>query len=221
MEILSYLGSMSNILNNLTKLKKSLTDNVTLVAISKTYTTDNVKELYSYGVTNFGENRSSELLRKKSLLSDLTINWHFVGSLQSNKVKEVINEIDYLHSLDRLSLVKTINKYRSKPLKCFIQVNVLKEETKSGLFLEDLDNFINSLKNYDKIDVIGFMAMGVLNDLEKTAVVFKTLKDLSLKYNLKELSMGMTDDYKLALNYQTTFIRIGRLLVGDDHNEKK
>ncbi len=204
---------MSNIKDNVIKLKKDLKENIEIVAVSKTYSIDQVKELYLNGINNFGENRVEELLFKKEQLKDLDIKWHFVGNLQSNKVKNVINEIDYLHSLDRISVAKEINKRREEPLKCFIQLNISEEETKSGIKLADLSSFLNSLKKYDKIVIVGFMAMGVLNDLVKTEEVFKKLADLSKKMSYKELSMGMSDDYLLAIKHGATFIRIGRMLV--------
>lgn len=207
-------GLMSNIKNNVLTLKEELKDSLAkVIAISKTYTVAQVKELYDNGISDFGENRVEELFNKKSELSDYNITWHFVGNLQSNKVKKVINEIDYLHSLDRLSVAKEINKYRKTPLKCFIQVNIAEEESKSGIKLADLSSFLINLKKYDKIIVVGFMAMGVLNDLEKTEFVFKELAKLANKTSYKELSMGMSDDYLLAVKYGATFLRIGRMLV--------
>ncbi len=205
---------MSNLTNNVFLLNEELKgNNVKVVAISKTYTIDQVRTLYNLGIKDFGENRSNLLLEKKEELKDLDITWHFVGHLQSNKVKEVINEIDYLHSLERLSLAKAINKHRLTPLKCFIQVNIVKEESKHGVYLEDLITFINNLKKYDKIEIVGFMAMGVNNDLSQTEKIFKKISEISKLTNYHELSMGMSDDYKLALKYNTTFIRVGRMLV--------
>ncbi len=208
------LDLMSNIKENVLKLHREISNhNVTIVAVSKTYSLREVRELYDQGITNFGENRVEELLSKKEQLSDLRINWHFVGNLQSNKVKKVINSIDFLHSLDRLSVAKEINKYRDQPLRCFIQVNISQEESKSGIKLSELPSFINSLKKYDKILVVGFMTMGVINDLVKTEEVFKQLTKLTETIPYKELSMGMSDDYQLAIKHGATFIRIGRMLV--------
>lgn len=202
--------AMSSILDSMSKyqaLKQEVGD-ICIVVASKYMTMDEVLALYNEGARDFGENRSDELLYKiKHSPKDIT--WHFIGSLQSNKVKSMINEITYLHSLDRLSLAKEIQKHRKKPLKCFIQLNITKEPQKGGIFLENLKEFMDSLTKYDKIKVVGFMAMGVLDDLEKTKAVFKTLQSLKSNY---QLSMGMSNDYSLALQYQTDFIRIGSLL---------
>lgn len=203
MAMLSTLGLMSKY----QQLKLEIGE-VTIVVASKYMSIDEVNKLYSEGARDFGENRSDELLYKKAYTKK-DITWHFIGHLQSNKVKQVINEIDYLHSLDRLSLAKAIQKHRTTPLNCFIQVNVAKESQKSGILLENLKEFMNSLSKYDKIRVVGFMAMGVLNDQNQTKHVFKTLSSIKGDY---KLSMGMSGDYKLALNYQTDYIRIGSLL---------
>jgi len=209
---------MSNLKKNLSLVKEKIASRpVTIIAASKTYSLKEIKALYQLGITDFGENRAEDLLTRKQHLKDLAINWHFIGHLQSNKVKTIINEIDYLHSLDRISLAKEINKRLLKPLKCFIQINVFKEKNKSGVYLEELEDFLTSLKKYDKIEIVGFMALGVYHDLSKTKTVFETLLALKNKTLYPELSMGMSADYELALQYQATFIRLGRLLVGSNY----
>ncbi|MGI6359988.1 MAG: YggS family pyridoxal phosphate-dependent enzyme [Acholeplasmatales bacterium] len=199
----SILGSMSKYLNLVNEAS-----NTKVVVASKYMSISNMQNLYNDGARDFGENRADELLTKiDKLPNDIT--WHFIGSLQTNKVKKVINRIDYLHSLDRISLAKSIQKYRIEPLNCFIQINFSKEKQKSGIFIEDLKEFMNSLNKYDKIRVVGFMAMGVYDDLALTEKIFSEM--LKLKNGYK-LSMGMSNDYKLALKYKADYIRIGSLL---------
>lgn len=203
MAMSSILGSMSKYLNLVNEAS-----NTKVVVASKYMSISNMQNLYNDGARDFGENRADELLTKiDKLPNDIT--WHFIGSLQTNKVKKVINRIDYLHSLDRISLAKSIQKYRIEPLNCFIQINFSKEKQKSGIFIEDLKEFMNSLNKYDKIRVVGFMAMGVYDDLALTEKIFSEM--LKLKNGYK-LSMGMSNDYKLALKYKADYIRIGSLL---------
>lgn len=215
MEIFCRLDIMFNkIKENVLKLNKSIKDyNVSIVCASKYFSVEEMRILYSLGITHFGESRADELLEKQQQLKDLNITWHFIGSLQSNKVRNVINQISYLHSLDRMSLVKAVQKYREKPLRCFIQLNLANESTKSGLKEDELLSFYPKLENYDKIKPIGLMQMGVYSDLELTKEIYKKTSKLNKQLNLKELSMGMTNDYIVALKYESTFIRIGSYFI--------
>lgn len=184
-------------------------DGVTICA-SKYYSIKEMKALYNKGVFNFGENRVQDFLQKKKELIADNIIWHFIGHVQTNKVKMMINEIDYLHTLDRMSLVEKIQKYVKKPLKCLIQVNLTKEEQKSGVLLDKLDQFILEIKKYDKIDLIGLMTIGKDNDMTETDKVFNQLHKLTQKYQLAYRSMGMTHDYEIAIKNNATHLRIGR-----------
>lgn len=186
---------------------------VTVICASKYVNALEMREIYRAGVHHFGENHAQVLLEKKNELSDLDITWHFIGHLQTNKVKKLIPEIDYLHSLDSIKLAKEIQKYRDQPLNCFIELNLAKEDTKTGLFVEELDVFLKELTNYDKIKVVGFMAMGVDQDEAQTIEIFKTLQSLKKHYQLPFVSMGMTNDYHLALTIGTNFVRIGRKFI--------
>lgn len=185
----------------------------TLVHASKYVDADVIKKLYDLGITNFGENRVESFVPKHFLLRDLNITWHFIGHLQRNKAKEIINNIDYLHSLDSVELMKIIEKNRTTPLNCFIEVHMTNSTTKNGVKPEDLTSFLEESKKYSKVNIVGLMTMTDfdMTDSQKEEV-FKNLKNLACKYNLKELSMGMSDDYKLALKEGSTFVRLGRLL---------
>lgn len=186
----------------------------TIVA-SKYFSIDEMDSIYQLGARHFGENYVQSLIAKKHQLSNYTdIKWHLIGHLQTNKVKTIINEIDYLHTLDSVKLASFIQKYRRRPLKCFIQINLEENTQKEGILLENLAQFILEIKNYDKINLIGFMTIGAADDMQKTEEIFKTLNDLKIAYQLPYTSMGMSSDYELALKYHSDFLRIGSLFKG-------
>lgn len=182
----------------------------TVICASKYFDESQLRVIYDHGYHDFGENRVQILKEKIEALKDLDINWHFIGHLQSNKVKEMINDISYLHTLDRLSLAKEIQKHANHKIKCLIQMNLTEESQKSGLYLDNLAQFLLEIKKYDKIELVGFMTMGKDDDDQKTEEVFKKLYELSVLYQLPLLSMGMTNDYELAIKHHATHLRIGR-----------
>lgn len=184
--------------------------NGTVVCASKYFTADELRVLYQKGIHHFGENKVQDFLKKQELLNDLDIKWHFIGHLQSNKVKDMINHISLLHTLDRLSVAHEIQKYARYPISCLIQVNLTEENQKSGVNPENLAQFLIEIKKYDKINIVGFMTMGKLDDLDKTEIAFKKLDELANFYNLPFRSMGMSDDYEIAIKYHATHLRIGR-----------
>lgn len=201
----------------------SLPSNITLVAATKYINSSMMKELYFNGINNFGENRVDAFLEKYESLKQLDIKWHFIGHLQRNKAKSIINKIDYLHSLDSLELAKIIQDKREKPLPTFIEVSINEEESKNGVKLNELDDFFTSIKKYDKIKIIGLMMMSIKYS-DKNALIrqFKKLKEtqnyLQSKYkvDIPYLSMGMSDDYKEAISVGATHIRLGRILFIED-----
>ena len=197
----------------------TLPKDVTLVAATKYGDSGDLRELYSNGVTNFGENRVDVFLDKYESLKDLDITWHFIGHLQRNKTHLVIDKIDYLHSLDSLELAKLINKYRVAPLNCFIEVSINLEENKNGVPYYEVKNFIKNCLEYKSINIVGLMMMAVSNSsIESLHKQFRKLKELQLEIqkefniDLPYLSMGMSDDYKVAVSEGATHIRLGRIL---------
>jgi hypothetical protein len=180
------------------------------ICASKYFDFSMMRQLYSKGVSHFGENRAQDLLEKIKHLEDLKITWHFIGHLQTNKVKDIINHLDYLHTLDRISLAESIQKHRSATLPCFVQVNLTGEDQKSGIHPENLAQFLMEIKKYDKIEIIGLMTIGKADDPEMTEHAFMKLKQLSDHFGINELSMGMSDDYEIALKHGATYLRIGR-----------
>lgn len=187
-----------------------ITDQAKVICASKYFDASQIRKLYHKGVYDFGENRVQDMLKKMDELSDLPITWHFIGHLQTNKVKDMINTIDVLHTLDRLSLAEFIQKYRKEPLPCFVQVNTTEEDQKSGITVDNLDQFLIEIKKYDKIEIIGLMTMGKDQDEIKTDQAFALLDQLASRHHLTYRSMGMTDDYELAIKHHATHLRIGR-----------
>jgi len=199
---------------------KEIPYNVLVVAATKYVTSKEMLELYNHNVKDYGENRVDSFLKKYDELKDYKdIKWHFIGHLQRNKCKEIINKIDYLHSLDSLKLADIIEKEREKPLDTFIEVSINLEETKNGVRYEDIYDFVKELLNYKKINIVGFMMMAIKNDsdtnIENQFLKLKKLKeDVEKKFNIKipYLSMGMSNDYKEAIKAGATHIRLGRIL---------
>jgi len=199
---------------------KTIPNNVNIVAATKYVGSDEMRELYNHGIKNFGENRVDSFLKKYDELKDIKdINWHFIGHLQRNKCKDVINKIDYLHSLDSIELAKMIDKYSEKKLKVFIEVSINLEESKNGVDYRNIDEFISEVLNYKNIDVVGLMMMAIKNDTaDDLNEQFKKLRELrdrledKFKIQLPYLSMGMSDDYKYAIKNGATHIRLGRIL---------
>lgn len=197
---------------------------IQVIAVTKQVGVERTAEAIEAGIGHLGENRPEGLLNKRQAIS-ADVSWHFIGNLQTRKVKEIIGQIDYLHSLDRMSLAKEIQKRATHPVKCFVQVNVSKEESKSGVLAEEAVAFVKSLEAFDKIQVVGLMTMAP-NTTDETVIrnVFKGLKSLQLEVAAEgmshapctECSMGMSNDYKIAAEEGATFVRIGTALVGSE-----
>lgn len=199
-------------------------EEITLIAVTKYVTIERAKEALEAGITNLGENRDEGLLNKYEVLQD-TPNWHYIGSLQTRKVKNIIDKVAYIHSLDRVSLADEIQRRAKEPIKCLVQVNVSGEESKHGMETSHLIPFIEELAGYDKIIVAGLMTMAPLTDDEQVLrKCFRDLKELQneiQKYEFHhapctELSMGMSNDFGIAIEEGATMIRIGTALVGGE-----
>ena len=198
------------------------TASVTLVGVTKYATVEQTRELVTAGVTHLGENRADKFLLKKQALADFPeLTWHFIGNLQRRKVKSIVNEIDYLHSLDNLSLAGEIQKRAQRELKCFVEVNVSGEESKHGIPVAEVASFIAALAGYDKIKVVGLMTMAPLaSTVSEQRELFSQLRILrdQIRSNAfswapcTELSMGMSNDYPVAIEAGATFVRVGSAL---------
>lgn len=199
-------------------------EEIKIVAVTKYVSVSRAQDALSSGIADFGENRDEGLLEKWEHLSNKAV-WHFIGSLQTKKVKRIIDKVSYIHSLDRISLAEEIHKRATHPVKCFIQVNASGEESKHGLAPEAVAGFVKDLSPFHNIQIVGLMTMAPYTDNEDTLrTCFRDLKSLqaSIKaMNLSyapcsELSMGMSNDYMIAIEEGATFIRIGSALVGSE-----
>lgn len=197
-------------------------EDIKIIAVTKYVDADRAREVLHSGIFHIGENRDDGLLAKREALGDEPV-WHFIGTLQSRKVKNIIDKIDYLHSLDRLTLAREINKRASCTINCFLQVNVSGEESKHGLEPDEVLGFIEQLSIYPNIKVVGLMTMAPnTEDEEVLRSCFRSLKRLQqevqtmkLEYApCKELSMGMSNDFMIAIEEGATMVRIGTALVG-------
>jgi len=205
-----------NTYNEISQKIKVLGTKTKVIAVSKNHPKEAVEKAISHGVKIFGENRVQEAQAKfmdlKKNLTDLEL--HLTGPLQTNKVKDAINLFDVFHTLDREKLAKEFSKIgRLENKKFFIQVNTGKEETKSGVYLEDLNQFINYCKIDLSLNVVGLMCIPPINDQPKKH--FSLLADEAKKNNLPCLSMGMSADYMDAIELNSSYIRIGTALFGE------
>ena len=196
---------------------------VTIIAVTKYVTIARAQEALRAGVIHLGENRDQELLKKYEVLGNQPV-WHFIGTLQTRKVKKIIDKVDFIHSLDRLSLAEEIDKRANRKISCFVQVNVSGEESKHGLPPEEVVPFIQQLAMYANVEIVGLMTMApFVKDEQILRNCFRSLKQLQNDIqNLKlpyapctELSMGMSNDYEIAVEEGATFVRIGTSLVGE------
>ena len=214
---------MHKTINNLIliqKLLKEKTNNIRkpkIIAVSKTFSISNIKPLIDYGHLDFGENKIQEAINKWTLIKNENenIKLHMIGKLQTNKVKFLIPLFDYLHSLDNLKLAQKIAKLEEnnkKKIKIFIQVNIGNEEQKSGVTVDYLKEFYSICINDLKLNIIGLMCLPP-NDVN-TKIYFSEMQRLTKELNLKELSLGMSDDYLDAVEYDSTFLRIGSKIFG-------
>jgi pyridoxal phosphate enzyme (YggS family) len=207
------------------EIKKELGDRVSLVAVSKLKTVEEIKALYDLGQRDFGENYVQELMDKQKRLPT-DIRWHFIGHLQTNKVKYIAGSVHTIQSLDSINLLKEINKQANKSahvVEVLLQVHIAEEETKYGLDEQELNSILNRSNDFLNIKIRGMMGMASFSeDLQKVKQEFKYLKWLFDKYksqgipgvDFSILSMGMSGDYQLAVEEGSNMVRIGSLLFG-------
>ena len=211
-----------NIKKQITIIKNEIKDRANLIAVSKTRSIQEIEEAYNSGQLKFGENRVQEIVEKHSKLPK-DIEWHMIGHLQKNKVKYIAKFIALIHSVDRISLAKEIDKHAKKQnrkIDCLIQLKISREESKFGLQINDFKNFYESLKNYDNLNIIGLMGMATFtNDNELVNEEFKMIKTIYddmvlIDSRFKVLSIGMSDDYDIALENGANMIRVGSKIFG-------
>ncbi len=220
---------MSKIADNISFLKNRIPATVKIIAVSKTRSTDDILEAYNSGQKYFGENRVQELLNKKDLLP-VDIEWHLIGHLQRNKVKYIVPFISMIHSIDSFKLLSEVNMEADKidrVIDCLLQIHIASEETKFGFSMNELIEIIEThdFSSLENIRLCGVMGMATFTD-DKIQVhkefaylmdCFKTLKKRYYAGNpfFKEISMGMSGDYEIALEEGTSIVRIGSLIFGE------
>ena len=210
---------MHNTINNLENIKTKLVNyqKAKIIAVSKTFSAENIVPLLEYGHSDFGENKIQEALLKWPDLKERykNINLHMIGKLQTNKVKFLFPNFDYVHSLDSIKLAEKISKEElknKKKLKIFIQVNLGSENQKNGVSISELPTlYEQSIKKFD-LNIIGLMCIPPKDG--SASDYFKELKNLNNQHNLNELSMGMSQDYLDAANVGATYLRIGSEIFG-------
>lgn len=201
-------------------------EDILLLGVTKTVDVDVMKEAIELGITDVGENKPQELNRKFELIGDC-VKWHQIGSLQTNKVKYIIDKVSLIHSLDRIGLAEEINRKAEQHgivVNCLVQVNISRESSKHGLLEEEVETFIRECsEKYKNIKIVGMMTMAPFDvEEDEIRMVFRNLKKLSDKIDsfnienveMKELSMGMSQDFEIAIEEGATIVRVGTSIFG-------
>ena len=203
-------------------IKNEILNKADLIAVSKTRTIQEIKQAYNSGQLKFGENRVQEIVDKQSKLPD-NIEWHMIGHLQKNKVKYIAGFIKLIHSLDRISLAKEIDRQAKKEnriIDCLIQIKISKEDSKFGLKIEDFADFYKNMETFKNLNIIGLMGMATFtSDIKVIGEEFKMIKRIydnvaSIDPKFRVLSIGMSDDYNIAIENGSTMIRVGSKIFG-------
>ena len=217
---------MDHIVSNLIRIKEEINSKNSkidqdisskIIAVSKTFPENKIYPLIEYGHIDFGENKVQEAMDKWTKIKEKfeNLNLHMIGKLQTNKVKHAVKIFDYIHSVDSIKLAKKISEEQNKikkNIKLFIQINIGDESQKSGVELDNLEKLYFFCKNELRLDVVGLMCIPP-ND-EKTEKYFSEMLEIKKRLRFKELSMGMSNDYLLAIKYGSTYLRIGSKIFG-------
>lgn len=213
-----------SIKENISEIRKNIPNYVNLIAVSKTKCVEEIKEAYDAGIRDFGENKVQELIKKKDLLPE-DIRWHLIGHLQRNKVKYIAGQVELIHSLDSIRLLEELeDQYSSRNAiaNALIQINIGREESKTGIYLEELESLISACEKCNNVKVYGLMAIIPKNDEKGNIFFFREMKKIwdDLKQRslnnieMKFLSMGMSDDYIIAISEGANMVRIGTGIFG-------
>tara|TARA_B100001063_G_scaffold57536_1_gene51767 strand:+ start:2290 stop:2937 length:648 start_codon:yes stop_codon:yes gene_type:complete len=212
---------MHKSVTNLIEIKREINlkyeNQAKIIAVSKTFSIENILPLIDYGHVDFGENKVQEAIDKWSSIKNKknNINLHMIGKLQTNKVKQAVKIFDYIHSLDSIKLAKKISEEQNKikrNLNIFIQINIGNENQKSGIKIEELKDFYNICTEKYELKIIGLMCLPPL-EIDPT-IYFQKMYKVSKDLSFKELSMGMSSDYLKALEFNASFVRIGSKIFG-------
>tara|TARA_A100001388_G_C28765336_1_gene500379 strand:+ start:1677 stop:2336 length:660 start_codon:yes stop_codon:yes gene_type:complete len=215
--------NIQNIFSTIEKLTaNNKKQSVELIAVSKKKSTSEILEALSLGINNFGENYLQESLQKISELKNKNIIWHFIGKVQSNKCKDIAENFEWVHTLDRLKIAKKLNEYTpsGKKLKVLIQVNLDNDENKGGIKKENLEELMKNITKFKNLEFRGLMIMPSVNaKKEELRLIYEEAYSLTNSMEVKEhnleLSMGMTNDFKIAIEEGSSMIRIGTGIFGE------
>ena len=189
---------------------------VKLIAVTKTVPPENICEAVDCGIRDIGENRLQEAIPKMEALSELPLTWHFIGHLQTNKAKKVVEHFQWVQSVDRPELAEKLNQSALKPLPVLIEVKLHEEPNKSGIDEAGLPSFVEQFKVYKQLLLRGLMAIPpFFENPEEVRPYFRKLGDLAKRFSLPELSMGMSHDFEVAIEEGATMVRIGSALFGE------
>lgn len=203
---------------NATKVANRSQESVKVIAVTKYVDSGVAARLIDTGIEHIGENRVDMFLDKYEALKDKNLTWHLIGTLQRRKVKNVINYVDYFHALDSVKLAAEIQKRAEHPIKCFLQINISEEESKHGFKVSEIDEALEQISDFDKVEIVGLMTMAPKNasDSEiddifgKADQLRQDLQERHLPHMpFTELSMGMSGDFPIAIRNGATFVRIG------------
>ncbi len=210
-----------SIANKLNLIKNTLDNSITLVAVSKTKPNTSILEAYNAGQRIFGENKVQELAQKAEQLPE-DIQWHMIGHLQSNKVKFIAPFVSLIHGVDSLKLLKEINKraeQNNRSIDCLLQVHIATESTKFGFGINEVESALSEAKQFENIKIVGLMGMATFTeDTKQVTQEFKSLKtvfDTIKNDTITTLCMGMSGDYKLAIEQGSTMVRVGSAIFGN------
>src|SRR5438046_1464657 len=189
---------------------------IQLIAVTKTAGADKIRQAADAGVAHVGENRLQEALPKREALRDLPLTWHFIGHLQTNKAKKVVENFDWVQSIDRTELAEKLNQAASQPFPVLIEVRLHEEPNKSGVAETALPGFVEQFRQYERLQLRGFMAIPpFFENAEHARPYFRRLRRFSEQFGLTDLSMGMSNDFQVAIEEGATMVRIGTALFGE------
>lgn len=212
-----------NLLQSIDKSAKDIfrqPENITLIAVSKTFHAEDIQALYNLGQRHFGENYIQEWIDKKFRLPE-NIVWHVIGDIQSNKTKDVAENADWVHTLSRLKIAQRLSNQRPAnlpPLNVCVEINISKEPQKHGIFIEDAKHFMQEIMTLSNLKLRGMMCVPSNKNIQETEqqmqMISACFNELKQQFQLDTLSMGMSGDWKLAIKYGATHIRVGYALFG-------
>jgi pyridoxal phosphate enzyme (YggS family) len=216
---------VENIKENISFINEKIKRNATIIAVSKKKSAELIKEAFESGVENFGENYLQEAIEKISFLKHLKINWHFIGKIQSNKCKEIAKNFEWVHTVDRFKIAKLLNDNcpLNKTINVLIQINIDREESKSGINEEEILSLAEGISSLPNLKLKGVMVIPKNeSDKKLTEISFEKTVKASMRLRDKfphanEVSMGMSNDFELAIKKGSTMIRIGTGIFGERH----